>query len=161
MTPGLLPMSPPPVLAVQPLRLLDQVAQAARQRGAPQPTRAGGVVRRIDDVTPGRPLSTFTGDGTFTVSRMSPRFLMSSPRRISGSRYPRGDSRQVIPEETKAVLNLAASQTHKCPRQLAPADRLAAGDAQRPCAAGCVPYVILPDYWGFTCRGLYLPDSTR
>jgi hypothetical protein len=40
MTPSLLPMSSPPVVAVQPPRLLDQVAQAARQRGASQPTTA-------------------------------------------------------------------------------------------------------------------------
>jgi integron integrase len=33
-------MSSPPVVAVQPPRLLDQVAQAARQRGASQPTTA-------------------------------------------------------------------------------------------------------------------------
>lgn len=40
MIPSLLPMSSPPVVAVQPPRLLDQVAQAARQRGASQPTTA-------------------------------------------------------------------------------------------------------------------------
>ncbi len=40
MTPSLLPMSSPPVVAVQPPRLLYQVAQAARQRGASQPTTA-------------------------------------------------------------------------------------------------------------------------
>jgi integron integrase len=40
MTPSLLPMSSPPVVAVQPPRLLDQVAHAARQRGASQPTTA-------------------------------------------------------------------------------------------------------------------------
>jgi hypothetical protein len=40
MSPSLLPMSSPPVVAAQPPRLLDQVAQAARQRGASQPTTA-------------------------------------------------------------------------------------------------------------------------
>ena len=40
MTPSHLLMSSPPVVAVQPPRLLDQVAQAARQRGASQPTTA-------------------------------------------------------------------------------------------------------------------------
>jgi hypothetical protein len=36
-------MSSPPVVAAQPPRLLDQVAQAARQRGASQPTTAPPV----------------------------------------------------------------------------------------------------------------------
>jgi hypothetical protein len=40
MSPSLLPMSSPPAVAAQPPRLLDQVAQAARQRGASQPTTA-------------------------------------------------------------------------------------------------------------------------
>lgn len=40
MTPSLLPMSSPPVVAVQPPRLLDQVAQAVRQRGASHPPTA-------------------------------------------------------------------------------------------------------------------------
>jgi hypothetical protein len=38
MTPSFLPMSPPAVVVVQSPRLLDQVAQAARQRGASQTT---------------------------------------------------------------------------------------------------------------------------
>jgi hypothetical protein len=40
MTPSLLPMSPPAVVAVPSPRLLDQVAHAARQRGASQTTTA-------------------------------------------------------------------------------------------------------------------------
>src|SRR5262249_21165364 len=47
MSPSLLPMASPPVVAAQPPRLLDQVAHAARQRGASQPTTAqlGSCVR--------------------------------------------------------------------------------------------------------------------
>jgi hypothetical protein len=40
MTANLLPRSSPPVGAVQPPRRLEQVAQAARQRGVSQPTTA-------------------------------------------------------------------------------------------------------------------------
>jgi hypothetical protein len=40
MTPSLPPMSSPPVVAGQPPRLLNQVAQAAPKRGASRPTTA-------------------------------------------------------------------------------------------------------------------------
>jgi hypothetical protein len=40
MTASLTPILTPPAVAAQPPRLLDQVTQAARQRGASEPTTA-------------------------------------------------------------------------------------------------------------------------